>query len=70
VNFRRKQLAVLFAAIVRLAFDMQENPARLVAAYSVEGRFAHLRSDRMAGVPARPSSRNRAAARDRSVFPL
>jgi hypothetical protein len=69
-DFGCEQLAVLFAAIVRLAFDVQENPARLVAARGVKGRFAHLPSDRMAGVAlARPGVSSRCRCR-RSVFSL
>jgi hypothetical protein len=58
LDFAGEQLPVLFAAIVGFAFDVQENPACLVAAHGIEGRFAHLRSDRTAGVTVRPSWRN------------
>jgi hypothetical protein len=43
VDFAGEQLAVLLTAIIRFAFDMDKDPARVVAAYGIDRRFAHSR---------------------------
>jgi hypothetical protein len=66
-DFGREQLPVLFAAVVRFAFDMHEDPARVIAPYGIDGRFAHVRSLPVEGCRVFPNAKHGALRARRHV---